>query len=190
MKLPADSPATAISVPKPDIGWAGACALAFVLLCSLPSVAGGAYVFYASIRPVTISTGYFADFADVPWIGAALLILVAWLLGPVPLLIAGLIHLLGPARRNWRAAVAWGIAVAAGSAIGYLISNDYALLFSAYPQDIDGSPLGPSRWAPSTPYWQALFAVGGQLAVGTVMIALITASARKGNTAAKQVATA
>ena len=102
MQLPPGSPVTASSAPEPDIGWAGACALAFVLLCSLPSVAGAGYVFYASIHPVTISTGYFAGLPDIPWIAASLLILAAWLLGPVPLLIAGLIHLLGSARRNWQ----------------------------------------------------------------------------------------
>jgi hypothetical protein len=186
MDLSADSPVTASSTPKPDISWAGASAIAFALLCSLTSAAGGGYVFYASIRPVTIAMGYGADFLDIPWIAAALGILASWLLGPVLLLIAGWIHLLAPARRNWRSAVAWVIAVAAGSAIGYVISNEYALLFSAYPKDLDGSPLGPSRWAPGTPYWQALVAACGQLAVGAVMIALIAASVRKGNQPAQK----
>jgi hypothetical protein len=150
-----------------------------VLLCALPPVAGGGYVFYASIRPVTIATGYGAVFLDVPWIAAYLFILAAWVLGPVLLLITGLIHLLAPARRNWRSAAAWVTAVAAALAIGYLISKDYTLLFTAAPLDMDGTPLTSSRWAPGTPYWQALFAAGGQLAISAVMIALIAAAGRR-----------
>jgi len=165
---------------RPDIGWPGACSLAFVLLCALPPVAGGGYVFYASIWPVTIATGNGAAFLDIPWIAAALFILAAWVLGPVPLLIAGLIHLLGRARRNWRSAVAWVIAVVAGSAIGYVIFKDYVLLFSAWSPDTDDS-----RWAPGAPYWQALLAVGGQLAVSAVMIALITRAIAKRATPAE-----
>jgi hypothetical protein len=65
--------------------------------------------------------------------------------------------------------------------------HDYGLLFNSYPRDLDGSPLGPSRFAPGRPHWQALIAAGGQLAAGAVMIALITASARQGATAAKRV---
>jgi hypothetical protein len=98
----------------------------------------------------------------------------------VALLIVGVIHLHKTARRRWWSAAAWVGTLAAGTAIGHVILLDFALLFNAYPAAGDGSALGPSRWAPGAPYWQALFAMGGQLAVGAVMIALITASARKG----------
>lgn len=95
------------------------------------------------------------------------------------LLILGLVHLHQRARIKWWSAVAWVGTVAAGMAIGVLIMHDFGLLFTAYPKDLDGSPLGPSRFAPATPYWQALIATGGQLAVGAVMIALISALSRK-----------
>lgn len=188
MELPADSLVTASSAPKPDVGWAGACALAVVLLYSLPFVAGGGYFFYASIRPVSIATGYGAVFLDWPWVLAWVVLLAAWVGGPVILLVLGPIHLLRHARHRWWSAACWLILLVAGAAVGFLIIHDYRLLFRASPLGPDGSELGPSCWAPGTPYWQALFAAGGQLAVGAVMIALITASARKGTTAAKQVA--
>jgi hypothetical protein len=103
-------------VLRSDIGWAGAVALAFVLPYTLILAAGGGYVFYASTQPVSISTGYFASLFDLPWLAADLLILAAWTVGPVALLIAGLIHLLLTARRKWRAAIAWVGTLAAGTA--------------------------------------------------------------------------
>jgi hypothetical protein len=96
----------------------------------------------------------------------------------VALLILGLAHLHQRARLKWWPAVAWVAAVAAGMAIGVVIMHDFGLLFTTYPQGLDGSPLGPSRFAPDVPYWQALIAAGGQLAASAVMIALITALSR------------
>lgn len=186
MELPGGTSAPAPSVPSPDIGWAGAFTLAFVISYSLTLAAGAGYVFYASIRPVSIPVGYGEPFIDFPWTAAGLLLAAAWLAGPVALLIAGLISLLHAAHRKWRSAAAWLGVLAAGTAIGTVIVHDYGLLFSAYPQDLDGSPLGPSRWAPGTPYWQDLIAAAGELAVGAVMIALIIASARRGATAANR----
>jgi hypothetical protein len=173
------------SAPKPDVSWAGAFTIAVVIVYSLTLAAGSGYVFYASLRPVSIPTGYGALFVDLPWSAAFLLLAAAWLVCPVALLIAGLIHLLREARRKWWSAVAWLAAVAAGTAAGYVTTNEYGRLFTAYPKDLDGSALGPSRWAPGTPYWQALIVAGGQLALGVIMIALITASARRGTAAAK-----
>ena len=174
MKLPADSLETARSAPQPDIGWVAAVALAFALLYTLTLAAGEGYVFYASIRPVTIAQGNGAFFLDIPWIAASLLMFAAWLLAPVPLLILGLIHLLRTARRKWWLSVAWVCTLAAGTALGYVIHNDYLLLFTA-----DTCDCGPSRWAPGAPYWQAAVVTLGQLAVGFVMTALITAQARR-----------
>lgn len=177
MELPADSPVTARWAPKPDIGWAGALALLFALLYTLTLAAGGGYVFYASIRPVSIATGYFAVFLDWPWILASLALLAAWLVGPVALLIVGLIHLLQATRRKWWLTVAWVCTLATGTAVGYVIRHDYLLLFTAYPKCSwgIGSDCGPSHWAPGAPYWQAVAATLAQLAVGVVMIAVITA---------------
>ena len=180
MELPADSSETARSAPKPDIGWAGAIALGFALLYTLTLAAGGGYVFYASIRPVTLATGLGAGF-ELPWISAYLALLAAWLVGPAALLVIGLIHLLPAARRNWRLVMAWVGTLAAGTAIGYVIHHDYLLLFRSYPVCPDGSgdACGPSRWAPGAPYWQAVAATFAQLAVGFVMTALITAQTRR-----------
>jgi hypothetical protein len=63
-------------------------------LYSLLLAAGAGYVFYASIRPVSIPTGYFAELADYPWILAFLVVLLAvGAVGPVILLVLGLINL-------------------------------------------------------------------------------------------------
>ena len=177
MEFPADEPVSASPAPQPDIGWTGAVALALVLMNSLTLAAGGGYVFYASIRPVSIPMGFGTPLINLPWVAAALLILGAWLLGPAALLITGVIHLLRTARR--RAAVAWAGTLAAGTAIGYVIWHGYRLLLTAYPKDFDGSALGPSRWAPGAPYWPALIATVGQCAAGVIMTALITAPARR-----------
>jgi hypothetical protein len=173
-------PGEAALVPSPTTPAATrAQAVAFVLaiLYSLTLAAGGGTVFYASIRPVSIPTGYFAIF-DL-WYAALLLLAITWLAGPVVLLIVGLIYVRQSARRNWLSAIAWTGAVAAGTAIGYAIMHDFALLFNAHASYPDGTPVGPSRFAPGTPYWQALIALGGQLAVGAGMIALITTSAER-----------
>lgn len=172
---------------SPDISWAGASALAFVILYTLPLAGGAGYVFYASIHPARIPVGDFSPVINLPWSAESLLIAAAWLLGPLPLLTAGLLHLIRDTRRKWWSAAAWVGALAAGTALGYVIWNEYGLLFSAYPQDIDGSPLGCcSRWAPGTPYWQALFAAGGQLAVGAVMTVLIIKAMRNRIAAAEK----
>jgi hypothetical protein len=51
--------------------------------------------------------------------------------------------------------------------------HDFRLLFTAYPRDLDESPLGPSRFDPGAQYWQALIAADGELAIGAILIALI-----------------
>jgi hypothetical protein len=177
--LPDGTRVSTASASELNIGWAGAIALAFALLYTLTLAAGGGYVFYASTRPVSIPMGYGTPFINLPWVAAVLLILAAWLVGPVALLIAGLIHLLPAARRKRWLVIAWIGTLAAGTAIGYVIWHDYRLLLTAYPKDLDGTALGPSRWVPGAPYWQALVATLGQLAVGGVMTALITAPARR-----------
>jgi hypothetical protein len=149
------------------------------IVCSLVLAAGAGYVFCASIWPVSIATGYGAVFLDWPWALAYLVLLAAWAGGPVILLVLGLIHLLQHARHRWRSAACWLILLAAGAAVGFLIIHDYRLLFSAYPTDIAGEPLGPSRWAPGGPYWPALVVAAGELAVGVGLIAFVSASAGK-----------
>lgn len=139
---------------------------------------GGGCVFYASIWPVSIPVEYFID---LRWAAAYVVLAIVWLLCPAALLILGLVHLHQRACLKWRLAVAWVGAVAASMAIGVVIMHDFGLWAAAYPEDLDGSPPGPSRFAPGGPYWQALIAAGGQLAVGAVMIALLTVSARKGS---------
>ena len=84
---------SAPSAPQADIGWTGAVALAFVSLYSLTLAAGGGYIFYASIRPVSVPAGFGAPFTNFPWFAAALLILAAWVAGPVGLLIVRAIPL-------------------------------------------------------------------------------------------------
>ena len=57
--------------------------------------------------------------------------------------------------------------------------HGYRLLFSAYPTDSAGDPLGPSHWAPGGPYWLALAAAAGELALGAVLTVLAKASSGK-----------
>lgn len=155
--------------------WTAAIAGGYSLLLA----AGAGYVFYASIRPVSIPTGYLAELADYPWILSFLLLLAVWAVGPVILLILGVINLRRHAPLTWWFAVGWLGALAGSTAIGRVVLHDFMLLLTAFPRDTDGTPLGPSRFAPAAPYWQALIAAGGQLVVGALMIALIAALSRK-----------
>jgi hypothetical protein len=145
--------------------------IAVSISCSLVLAAGGGYVFYASMRPVSIAEGYGAVLLDFPWIMAGLVLVATWVGGPVILLVPGLIQLLRHARHRWRSAACWLIVLAADVATGFVILHGYRLLFFAYPTDIDGEPLGPSRWAPGGPYWLALLAAGGELALCAILIA-------------------
>ena len=154
--------------------WTIAVAVAHALILA----AGAGYVFYASIRPVTIATGYFANIADIPWEAAYLLLAAVWVVGPLFLLVLGLVDLRRRTGFRWWFACGWLIALAAGAAVGLVILHDYGLLFSAYTPDLDGTALTPSRFAPGGPYWPALIAAGGQLAVCAVMIALVAALSR------------
>jgi hypothetical protein len=164
---------------KPRVSGDGAWAIVVTVAYSVLLAAGGGYVFYSSIRPVSIPAGYFAFFGDFPWIAANLVLDGVWLVGSLALLILGSVDLYQFARLRWWSVVAWACALAANMAIGVVILHDFGLLFDAFPKDLDGSPLGPSRFAPGGPYWQALIAAGGQLAVGALMIVLIAALPRK-----------
>jgi hypothetical protein len=179
MELPVDTAASGALPPERDRRTAGEWAIAVTMICSLVLAAGGGYVFYASIRPVSISTGYFAVVGDFPWLLAYLVLAATWVAGPAILLVLGLVHLLRQVRHRWWSAAGWIVALAANVPTGFLIMHGYRLLFSAYPTDSAGEPLGPSRWTPGGPYWLALAAAGGELAVGVILIALVNASPGK-----------
>jgi hypothetical protein len=164
--------------PKPGGRATRAWAIVAAVLYSLILAAGGGYVFFASIRPVSIPTGYFSEFTDFPWEAASSLLAAVWVAGPVMLLALG-VDLRLHARLTWRFAAGWLSALAAGTTIGLLIMHDFGLLSTSYPRDLDGSPLGPSRFDPGAPYWQALIAAGGELAVGAIMIAMVAALSRR-----------
>jgi hypothetical protein len=170
VELPVDTTVSGALLPERGRRAAGEWAIAVAMICSLVLAAGGGYVFYASIRPVSIPAGLF-PITDFPWVLAFLLLAAAWVAGPVILLVLGLVHLLRHACHRWRSAAGWLVALAGDIAIGFLVMHGYRLLFSAAPLDLDGTPLGPSRWAPAGPYWMAL-AAAGELAAGAVLIAL------------------
>jgi hypothetical protein len=149
--------------------WAAAVAISY----SLVLATGGGYVFYASVRSVSFSADFF-PLSDLPWVLVLLVLGAAWVAGPVILLVLGLIHAFRQPRYRWRSAAGWMVALAAATAIGFLILHDFHLLFTAYPSDESGDPLGPSRWAPGGPYWPALAAAGGELAVGGILVALVS----------------
>src|SRR5262249_35841457 len=177
VELPTGIPAPVPSAQDPREKGVGSTAIAVPVLYSLVLAAGGACVFYASIHPVSVEMGYFT-LLD-PWHMAYSALALVWLRGSIALRILGLAHLYRRARLNWSSAVAWVFAVASAMAVGRVILDEFGLLFSSYPKDFDGSPLGPSRWAPATPYWHALIVAGGQLTIGALMIVLITALSRK-----------
>ena len=179
MELPVETTVSGALPPERGRRAVGEWTIAVTIICSLVLAAGGGYVFYASIRPISIEEGYGSVLFDFPWILAYWVLAAAWVGGPVILLVLGLIHLLRQPRHRWWSAAGWLIMLAAGSAIGFLTMHEYGLLFSAYPTDIAGEPLGPSRWAPGRPYWLALVTAGGELAVGAVLIALVNASSGK-----------
>jgi hypothetical protein len=178
MDLPVETAVSGALLQERGHGAAGEWAIAVTIIYSLVLAAGGGYVFYASIRPVSLQTGYAADlvFFDLPWALAYLVLAAVWVAGPAILLVLGLVHLLRQARYRWWSVSGWLIVLAAGTAIGFLVLHDYHLLFSAAPTDSSGDPLGPSRWAPGGPFWRALATVGGELVVGAVLIALASAS--------------
>src|SRR5690242_15370262 len=174
VELPVDTTVSGALLPERGRRAVGEWASAAAISCSLVLAAGGGYVFYASIRPISIAEGYGAVFLDFPWIMVYLVLAAAWVVGPVILLVLGLVHLLRPARHRWWSAAGWLVAQAGDIAFGFLVMHGYRLLFSAAPLDLDRTPLGPSRWAPAGPYWLALVAAGGELAVGAVLIALVS----------------
>jgi hypothetical protein len=140
---------------------------------SLMLAACGGFVFYASVRPVPMPSG----FLDVPWFAVLLALAITWLAAPVALLALGLVHLRQGGRLRWRPAVTWACAVAAGFAIGWVNLHDYAH-WLAWARWIVTMQLAPYP-RPAGPQWRPLIAAGGQLAAGAAMIAVIAASARK-----------
>jgi hypothetical protein len=114
-----------------------------------------------SSSPRWQSQGYFADLADYPWVLAFLVLIAVWVVGPLILLVLGLIDLPRRVRLRWWFAVGWLSALTGSTAIGHVILHDFRLLLTAFPRDTDGTPLGPSRFAPGAPYWDALIAASG-----------------------------
>jgi hypothetical protein len=179
VKSPADTAVSGPVTPKPGGDPVREWTIAVAVAYSLVLATGGGYVFYASIRPVSIPVGFADPVFDFPWVAAYLLLAAVWVAGPVVLLVLGLTGRRRQARLSWRFVAGWLSALAGGTAVGLVILRDFRQLFTAYPRDLDGTPLGPSRFAPGAPYWQALIALGGQLAVGAVVIALTGVPPRK-----------
>ena len=140
---------------------------------SLVLAACGGFVFYASVRPVPMPSG----FLDVPWFAVLLALAVTWLAAPVALLVLGLAHLRQHGRLRWQPAVTWACAVAAGFAIGWVNLHDYAHWLT-WARWIVTMRLPPYP-RPAAPQWRPLIAAGGELAAGAAMVALTAAWARK-----------
>jgi hypothetical protein len=68
MELPGESTLSGALPPERGRRAAGEWEIVVTLICSLVLAAGGGYVFYASIQPVSISTGYGSVFLDIPWL--------------------------------------------------------------------------------------------------------------------------
>ncbi|HXT90731.1 MAG TPA: hypothetical protein VN714_15875 [Trebonia sp.] len=91
MKSPVE---TTVSSALPEQGRSavGEWTIAVTIICSVVLAAGGGYVFYASIRPVSIAEGYGSVLFDFPWILAYLVLAAVWVGGPVILLVLGIPH--------------------------------------------------------------------------------------------------
>jgi hypothetical protein len=155
----------------------GASTAAFAFIYSMMLAACGGFVFYTSIRPVSIPEGIF----DWPWVMAVTVVAVSWLILPVPLLVLGLVSLRQSRRLRWRPAAAWTIAVAGAVAIGYANLIEFGHWFGLNAHDIGYSPPCSPSCQPSSIglNWQPLILAGGQLAAGALIIVLIAALTRE-----------
>jgi hypothetical protein len=106
-----DAAASRPLIPGPGGGAVKAWTIAASATYSLVLAAGGGYVFYASIRPVSIPKGYGDFFADGPWETGFLLLGAVLVLGPVMLLALGL-------DQRVHARLTWWFAVWPGFIIG------------------------------------------------------------------------
>jgi hypothetical protein len=168
---------------QPVVSSVGVSTATFAAMYSLMLAACGGFVFYTSIRPVSIPEGIL----DWPWVMALTVVAVIWLVLPMPLLVLGLVSLHRSRRLRWRPAAAWTIAVVVAVAIGYANLLGFGHWFGLNAHDIGWAspPCFPSGSPPSCESsvirldWQPLIVAGGQLAAGGVMIALIAALTRR-----------
>ena len=138
----------------------------FAAIQSLLLAAGGGYVFCASVGAVPAPGGYF----DFSWTAAIVALAVVWLIAFAVLLVLGLVHTRNRTRRGPWLMVAWVIAVAASTAIGWWNIRYFALWVSANNNGI---------WqTTSRPDWHPLIAAAAQSATGAAMIALIALTPR------------
>ena len=131
-----------------------------------------AYLFFLSAQPVTIPGD---GGAQAPaWLGVIATLAVfwylPWLVYPVPLLIAGIVHVRRAAPGSWRWLAAWAGAVAAGAVLEALVATHAGLHFPS-----------PTYTGPGTVSWAALGECFGFVALGVAMIRILDgAGARRG----------
>jgi hypothetical protein len=122
------------------------------------------YIFFLSTQPVTIPDDWGAQ--APAWLGviAALAVFgyLPWLVYPVPLLIAGIVHVRRAAPGSWRWLAAWAGAVAAGMVLEALVATHAGFHFP--------SPVYTGLGRVS---WVALGESFGFVAVGAAMIRIV-----------------
>jgi hypothetical protein len=132
-----------------------------------------AYMFFLSTQPVTIPDDWGAQ--APAWLGViatlAMFWYLPWLVYPVPLLIAGIVHLRRAAPGSWPWLAAWAGAVAADIALEALVATHVGFHFPS-----------PTYTGPGMVSWVALGESSGFVAVGAAMIWIVDgAGARRGS---------
>jgi hypothetical protein len=131
-----------------------------------------AYMFFLSTQPVTIPDDWGAQ--APAWLGViatlAVFLYLPWLVYPVALLIAGIVHVRRAAPGSWWWLAAWAGAVAAGIVLEALVATHVGFDFPS-----------PAYTGPGMVSWVALGESFGFVAVGAAMIRILDgAGAQRG----------
>lgn len=145
---------------------------ALVACYTLFGVAWCAYMFYLSTQPVTIPDDWGAQ--APAWLGAIATLAVfwylPWLVYPIPLLIAGIVHVRRVVPGSWRWPTAWAGAVAAGIALEALVATHAGFHFPS-----------PAYTGPGMVSWVALGESFGFAVVGVAMIRIVGGAGARRN---------
>jgi hypothetical protein len=138
---------------------------------------GAVYSFFITTKPYTDSDFWIPQWSTEPSVIviAGLLAVVAWLVLPIPVLIAGFVRLRGWRQDRWLRAAAWVVALAAGFELMRL-----AYVWSEYPatQTCGKDGCSMSDYGPAVVSWGELAICAGWLALGAAMARMLAGPAR------------
>jgi hypothetical protein len=137
--------------------------------------AGAGYSFFITTKPYTDSDFWIPQWNTEPWVIfiAAWLAVLAWLVLPIPVLIAGFVRLRSWRQDIWPRAAAWVGAWAAGFEFMHL-----AYVWSEYPWQILGRTCSQGScvlddYGPAVVSWGALAICAAWLALGAAMTLIL-----------------